>query len=127
MKISIQKVIEEIDGINNPFIIHFVKADGSIREMVAVKRNRLKNKDNTATKGSNFKYNLHENNLILIQELATFSTKKTQVKGVGTVHQLISPPDPSSINLSSIPTSRRLNKSIKIHSIINFNGKKVWA
>lgn len=127
MKISLQKAIEQIDGVNQPFIIHFVKADGSIRQMVAVKRNRTRNTDNTATKKSNFKYNLQENNLLLIEELAVFKTEKKVIKGVGTVHQLTNIPDVKAINLAQIPQSRRISKSIKINSILEFNGKKVWA
>lgn len=120
-------MIEQIDGINAPFIVHFVKADGSIRQMVAIKRNKMQNRNGTAVKKSKFKYSLRENNLLLIQELATFQTRTIKKEGTGTVHRLIDKPDIDSIRMASIPEAKRLNKSIKINSIIQFNNHKVWA
>jgi hypothetical protein len=127
MKISLQKAIEKIDGINAPFIIEFVKADGSIRQMVAVKRNRMRNQDNTAVARTKFKYSLRENNLLLIQELATYQTETKKIKGRGTVHQLVNCPTIDQINLASVPDHRRIDKSIKINTIIKFNHHTVWA
>lgn len=127
MDITIHQAIEQIDSYARPFIVHFVKPDGSIRQMVAVKRNRItKGKsDQKAAKGTKFKYMLNEKNLLLVNELTEFGTVKKQVKGTGTVHELVNRPNLATLKMSKNTRIRPVN--IKIHSIIEFNGKKVWA
>lgn len=126
MDITVQQVIEQIDAYALPFIVEFSKSDGSIRQMVAVKRNRLKKgSGEQAAEKSKFKYSLNQKNLLLIEELTSYQTKAKKVKGVGTVHELISRPDVKQIKVANEIRRRPVN--IKIHSIMYFNGQKVWA
>lgn len=126
MDMTMQEAINLIDGQpNTPFIIHFTKADGTIRQMVAVKRNRHKShKTGKADERSKFKYWLNEKNALLVDELTAYITTKKHVKGMGTVHQLKERPDVNQIILNN---QRKLPITIKIHSIIEINGNKVWA
>jgi len=128
MDITMQQVIEQIDrSYNKAFIIHFVKADGSIRQMVATKRNRMVNRDGRGVAKSNFKYSLNQKNLLLINEVRQFGTRTKTVTGVGTVHELVDPPQARGGSVEVVNTENSRPVNIKIHSIINFNGKKVWA
>lgn len=125
MKMTLQEVIASIDGNpHTPFIIDFVKADGTIRQMVAIKRNRIRKDNGQADKGTTFKYMLQEKHVILVNELAGFITEKKRVKGTGTVHQLREQPNVNAIKLQD---QRLIPKAIKINTIIQFNGRKVWA
>lgn len=125
MDITIQQVIEQIDSSpNRAFIVHFSKVDGSIRQMVVTKRNRMTDGKGKSVKKSNFNYSLNEKNLLLMDELVSYITQKKIVPGVGTVHELKERPDTSKLNPAK---ERKRPINIKKHSIVSFNGRRVWA
>lgn len=122
MDITLQEAITTFAGSYRPAIIHFCKADGTIRQMVCVKRNKMSNDDGSPVKKSNFGYRLDEHHALLVNELAGYLTEKKKVKGVGTVHVLKERPDVNKIILAN---ERLLPRTIKIHSIVEFNGSKI--
>lgn len=126
MSIPINEVIRRIDAsglTNEPFKITFCKVkDGSKRDMICCKRNRVKNVDGTAKDRVPFKYQLSENHALLVNEVF-FKTKKIENSG-DTWHRIADHPLMSEID----PTKHRQRPiTIKIYSILMFNGEKVKA
>jgi hypothetical protein len=122
--IPIQEVVRLIDEsgyTGHPFTITFSKANGELRQMACVKRNRQRTAKGTAAAGSGFKYYLSKKNALLVNELTQFRTRKEEVHGTGTIHRLADTP-----NLNArAATNRTAPKTIKLFSIIEFNGQKV--
>ncbi len=128
--IPIQQVIREIEesGVTgSAFKIRFVKSDGSIREMIAVKRNKLKDQAGQSKEKSKFNYNLKEKHSLLINEVTTYKTRQVNT-GIGTVHELIhAPGNLQNVMLSSSEQHKLSPKTIKLYSILAFNDQKVYA
>jgi len=119
---TIQEVIRVIDeeGGRRPFIITFFKADGTIRDMLALKRNKSRVSGGKGAEGSAFKYSLKHKNVALINELSGYSS--TQVKTpIGTHIKL------PEINLDNVRISahQQKPKSVKLFAIKSFNGQQV--
>lgn len=118
-----QEVIRTIDetGGHTPFILTFCKSDGKLRDMVCIKRNKSKTSRGTARAGTNFKYKLNEKGVILIDELDGFPMK-SKTTHIGTHIQLEQTPDIYNITVSQ---HRKKPKSIKLYSLIKFNGQPI--
>ncbi len=116
--------IESSGTVGHAFKITFVKTDGSIREMIAVKRNKQRKPNGESEEKSDFNYNLNAKNSLLLNECTEFRYKTIDEKGIGTIHRLINAPtDPASI----ISPKKVSPKTIKLHSILAFNDQKVYA
>ncbi len=120
---TIQEVIRTIDeqGGHTPFLLTFSKADGRKRDMIAIKRNKQRLAGGRSAEGSNFKYSLSQKGVFLLDELVRFQGKETQT-AAGTHFKIDPVPDMYSINLSN---QERKPKSVKIFSIMEFNGNQV--
>ncbi len=118
----IQEVIRTIDetGGHSPFLITFYKENGQIRDMLCVKRNKMRAASGKAVEGSAFKYQLKQKNILLINELSGYSTT-VEKTALGTHIKL------PAINLQQvrIPQHKQLPKSIKLFAIKAFNGQEV--
>lgn len=119
---GIQEVIRVIDesGAHAPFVITFFKADGVIRDMLCLKRNKSRMGSGKAVEGSAFKYSLKQKNVLLINELPGYSTTMEKT-AIGTHIKL------PHINLNNIRISahNQVPKSIKLFAIKSFNGQEV--
>lgn len=113
MDITVQDCIRRIDesGLTNtPFLLRFVKQDGSIREMVAIKRNKQKKATGEAQEGSDFKYYLSHKHALLINEIILPKDKDKRL-----LH-FINPSE-----------HRQVPKTVKIYTIIGYNSNTVYA
>jgi len=109
-----------------PFRLKFVKKeDGSIREMIAIKKTKPKKPKEGKNDKSNFGYNLSENFLLLLQECREFKTQEMNHSNIGTVNSIINLP--ASLN-SYQPSDYMLqSKTVSLYSIIEYNGEEVFA
>jgi hypothetical protein len=118
----IQEVIRRIDetGGQFPFLVTFYKADGKVRDMLCVKRNKSRSSTGTAKEGTAFSYSIKQKGIILINELTGYSTTAVQTP-VGTHIQL------PAIDLHKvrIDNHKLQPKFIKLFSIKSFNGQEV--
>jgi hypothetical protein len=125
--IPIQQVIATIDASPaTAFKIEFAKKDGTLRQMIMVKRNRTKSANKkTAHAKSKFKVSLSDNYLLLVNELIDYQTKTNQVPGLGTVHELVD----QDVVVGKIKVDKhpQQSKNISILSIRRFNDKMVYA
>ena len=95
--------------------------DGSIRQMVAVKRNRLKKGTGQAKPGSKFQYGLQGKHALLLDKLTNFGTTQRKTD-LGTLHELNHVPEltPSIVNPHYLKP-----RTIKIFTLRSFNGEPV--
>lgn len=121
---EVVRVIDESGYTGNPFVITFSKASGELRQMACVKRNKQRTARGTAKEGSGFKYYLRKKNALLVNELVKFRTKKEDIPGVGTLHRLIDTPNLNTRVHRSF-SEGGAPKTIKLFSIIEFNGQQV--
>ena len=118
--------IDESGAFNQPFQIKFFKADGSIREMIAIKNARTtKNPNGRSSEKSNFGYQMKEKFVMLLQECGEFITQSMNQPGVGTVHSILN--KPTSIEHFKYSELRLKPKTVKLYSIKEFNGQEVFA
>lgn len=118
--IAIQEVIRLIDeeGGHTPFILTFCKSDGSLRDMVVMKRNIQRSGSGVAKEGSAFKYSLKQKNVILVNEPLGYPTTKKETPK-GTHHQLSAEVLPGRIQLKRNHGMKP--KSVKLFSIQSYN------
>lgn len=109
------RIIDETGGYQ-PFKITFTKADGTIRDMIAVKRNKHRASNGQAKPGTAFKYSLTDKGSILVNELIQFKPS-TVSTSYGTHHQL-GPIDIESIRIEGMSTKP---VTIKKYSVKFFN------
>jgi hypothetical protein len=119
---GIQEVIRVIDesGAHAPFIITFFKADGVIRDMLCLKRNKSRIPGGAAVEGSAFKYSIKQKNVLLINELPGYSTSLEKTE-IGT-HIKLPEIDLNNVRISA---HSQIPKSIKLFAIRSFNGQQV--
>lgn len=124
---NVATAIDQSGAFNTPFRIKFVKTDGSIREMIAIKNNRHKQKTTgESTPRSNFGYNLKENFLLLLQELGEFRLGKPMKRpGVGTCQSILNPID--NLEGFNYHVDSLRPKSVPLYAILEYNGMEVFA
>lgn len=123
-RITLTAALDAIEQAKGPFRIQFAKADGTLREMVCIKRNRTKGPDGARPHArSFFKWNLSEKHALILDELQ-LPTTKVHVPGLGTVYKL-----PEDLNIERLDTQRitRSPKTPAIYSLRMFNGKLIKA
>lgn len=118
----VQEVLRHIDetGGQRPFLISFYKADGKIRDMLCLKRNKMRAKTGQAQEGTAFKYSIKQKNILLINELTGYKTTVENTP-VGT-HLTLPKIDLHTVRINE---QQLAPKSIKIFSIKSFNGQEV--
>ncbi len=134
--IPYQTVIGQIDstGLRRPFVLVFAKADGTLREIVCVKKNKQVNRrTEKSAGGSAFRYSLSEKHMLMLLDL-NIPTTIVEVPGVGTLTKLKYTPDLDQLadrlhdrNDRQIDYKRCSSKSVKMSSIFAFNGQEVHS
>ena len=120
--IPIQQVLNEIDQGVHPFKIQFAKSDGTLREMICLKRNKSKAADKrTSHEKSAFKYRLSQKHALILDELIVPNTTKI-VRGLGTVQRINGDVRYKTMDYKKI--SRR-PKTVTIFSLRMYNDKMI--
>lgn len=116
------RIIDET-GSFAPFKLLIAKADGSLREIYALKRNREKIEgSHRATTGSAFGYSLSAKYSLLINEITGLRSKPVNTP-MGEVQVITEEPK----HVYHRSASRLKPKSIRIFSILEFNNQKTYA
>ena len=123
-KISLQEALLSIEQAIGPFKLQFAKSDGTLREMVCMKRNRNKSADKkTPHPKSFFRWSLQEKYALILDELVLPLTK-TQVPGLGTVMKL---PEGLRIDQINTRTISRAPKTPNIFSLRMYNDQLIYT